>query len=94
VPLFYSEWCDKHGYDYTDEAHRAAWEAYCKAEMRQPQPKIFPTLSGRITGTWMDDRAEGLRRRSYRRLYRILWPRQPLRIVRYSVASHPSQPTF
>jgi hypothetical protein len=42
----------------------------------------------------MDDRAVELRRRSYGRLLRILWPRQPLQIVRYSVASHPSQPTL
>jgi len=30
----------------------------------------------------MQDRAEELRRRSYRRFYRIIWPSQPLRIVR------------
>jgi hypothetical protein len=29
MALFYSEWCDKHGFDYTCEARRAAWQAYC-----------------------------------------------------------------
>ena len=87
MPLFYSEWCDKHGFDYTDQAHRAAWHAYCEAEMRKPLPKSFPTLSGTITRTWMDDRAAELRRRSYKRLYRIIWPSQPLKIVRFSIAS-------
>jgi hypothetical protein len=79
--LFYSEWCDQRGLDYTDDANRAAYEAYCKAEMDKLQPVPIPTLSGKITQTWMDDRAEELRRRSYGRPLRVIWPKQPLRIV-------------
>ena len=82
MALFYSEWCDKHGFDYTNDAHRAAWEAYCEAELRKPLSMPSPSISGRITRTWRDDRVEELHRRSYGRVLRIIWPRQPLRIVR------------
>ena len=94
MSLFYTEWCDKHGFDYADPDARIGWKRYSQEEMRRPQPKPTPYLSGQITRTWMDARADELRRRSYQRLYRIIWPTQPLKIVRFSVASQPSQPTL
>jgi len=77
-----TEWCDHHGFDYFDEDRRAAWQHYVEAEMCKPQPIPIAKLSGRITRTWVDDRADELRRRSYRRLWRVIWTSQPLRIVR------------
>ena len=47
-------------------------------------PASVGRMSGCITRTWMDDRAEELRRRrrALHNCYRIIFPRNPLRIVR------------
>jgi len=81
MSLFYMEWCEKCGFDSFDERNRAIWERYCEDEMRRPQPAPTSTLSGRILRTWHDDRDEELRRRELGRFWRIIFPRQPLRIV-------------
>lgn len=47
----------------------------------RPDPPLSK-LSGRILRTWMEDRAEELRRRERGKFWRIIFPRQPLRIVR------------
>jgi hypothetical protein len=49
--------------------------------MRALRRTAIQKLSGEITRTWMDDRADELQRRSYRTFYRIVWP-PPIRIVR------------
>jgi hypothetical protein len=91
MTLFYDEFCKKNGWSYSDDpkieaSRRAAWSAYNEAIMRRTENTVQQPFSGRITRTWMDDRAEELRRRSYRRLYWIIFPRQPLRIVRAEVS--------
>jgi len=80
--LFYSEWCDQRGLDYTDEANRVAYEASCKAEADRPQTKPNPAVSCSMTRTWMDDRAEELRRLSYRIFYKLIFP-PPIPIVTF-----------
>jgi hypothetical protein len=81
MSLSYTEWCDNNGFGYADEDHRAAWEEYCHAELRQPRPTSTRRLSGRITMTWQQEREAELRRRSYQRHWHIIWPRHRLRLV-------------
>jgi hypothetical protein len=97
MALAYVEWCDKNGFDYNQQDSRDAWHRYMDAEAErstgcarrrdvvvaaiEPAPISTGRLSGRITMTWQQERQAELRRRSYQRHWRIIWPSHPLRLI-------------
>lgn len=46
-----------------------------------PTPPTGHAIEGTITKTWMQDRERELLQRERNQLYRIIWPREPLRII-------------
>ena len=82
MSLPYLEWCEKRGLPYDDEESKRLWKKWCDDEFNNRKPDPPPTRdSGRFIRTWMQDREDELRRRANRIRYRIIWPKQPLRVV-------------
>ena len=81
--MFFTEFCDARGYDYFDPVARELWERH-EREQSVPCPpvKFGGARLGDLKRTWKNNRADELRRRGYGVRLRIVFPRQPLRIVR------------
>lgn len=82
VSVSYTEWCDERRFPYDDEERKLLWKKWCEEEIKRRKPAPKTEHNWFITRTWMQDRADELRRRSYRIHYRVIWPKHPLRIVR------------
>jgi hypothetical protein len=79
MSLEYVEWCHKNGLDYLNKDYHAEWDEYCHQEQMGKLLPISRHLSGRITMTWLQNREAEL----WLRGKRILWPRHPLRIIKF-----------
>jgi len=51
------------------------------AHPEEPLPSVG-AMNCRVTRTWMQDREDELRHRTYGQLMQVIWPGQALRIVR------------